>query len=438
MKTTQPRPSSQTAARPTRTTIGQEELVEILKAAGADDAACVSLSRAELEEERPHVLSAMPSTRTLVSFCVKMSREAIRAPERSLANHEFHHAGDEIGDIGRQVARELETRGIRALAPPMGFPLEASRFPGRMWVISHKKVAVAAGLGSMGIHRNVIHPRFGSFILLGTLFVDVQLEAEAQPLDYNPCVECKLCVAACPVGAIGADGYFDFSACYSHNYREFMGGFTDWVERLADSKNAKDYRQRVEDPETVSVWQSLSYGANYKAAYCLSVCPAGEEVSAPFIENRGGFVKETLKPLQEKVENVYVAPGSDAEAHVKRRFPLKRVRPVGAVLRPNSIRSFVDGMPLVFQRHQAKGLDCRFHFRFTGEEERDVTVSIEDSKLQVLEGHVGEADLYLRADSRSWVRFLRKELSLPWALLTGRLRLRGQWSKLLILDRVFL
>jgi len=61
-------------------------------------------------------------------------------------------------------------------------------------VISHKPVAVAAGIGQMGIHRNVIHPKFGNFILLGTVLVV-----------YNPCLECKLCVAACPTGAISPD-----------------------------------------------------------------------------------------------------------------------------------------------------------------------------------------------------------------------------------------
>ena len=40
----------------------------------------------------------------------------------------------------------------------MGFPMEMDRFPGKIWVVSHKRVAVAAGLGRMGIHRNVIHP----------------------------------------------------------------------------------------------------------------------------------------------------------------------------------------------------------------------------------------------------------------------------------------
>ena len=86
-----------------------------------------------------------------------------------------------------------------------------------------------------------------------------------------------------------SDGHFDFSACYTHNYREFMGGFDDWVEQVADSRDRMDYRERVTLPETVSMWQSLSYAANYKAAYCMGVCPAGEDVISPFLEDRGSL-----------------------------------------------------------------------------------------------------------------------------------------------------
>jgi NAD-dependent dihydropyrimidine dehydrogenase PreA subunit len=92
-----------------------------------------------------------------------------------------------------------------------------------MWVVSRKLVAKAAGLGRIGIHRNVIHPVFGNFILLGTFILAAKIEQDSQPIDYNPCLKCKLCVAACPVGAIAPDGRSDFSACYTHNYREFMG-----------------------------------------------------------------------------------------------------------------------------------------------------------------------------------------------------------------------
>jgi epoxyqueuosine reductase QueG len=84
--------------------------------------------------------------------------------------------------------------------------MEMDRFTsGKTWVVSHKPVAAAAGLGHMGIHRNVIHPRFGNFILLGTVLVDADVTTDSQPINYNPCLECKLCVSACPTGAIELD-----------------------------------------------------------------------------------------------------------------------------------------------------------------------------------------------------------------------------------------
>lgn len=110
----------------------------------------------------------------------------------------------------------------------MGFPMEMYQHPGHaIWVVSHKPIAVEAGLGHMGIHRNLIHPKFGNFVLLGTVLMDLEVQEYDYPIEYNPCLECKLCVAACPVGAIGPDGSFNFSSCFTHNYREFLGGFTD-------------------------------------------------------------------------------------------------------------------------------------------------------------------------------------------------------------------
>ena len=257
---------------------------------GADDAGLVEIGCPALDDQRSDILRYFPATKSLLSFVCRVNREPIRSPARSVANLEFHHTGDHTNEVARKIVTALERQAIRALNPAMGFPMEMDRFPGgKIWVVSHKPVAVAAELGHMGIHRNVIHPRFGNFILLGTVLIGAEATAYDRPLSYNPCLECKLCVAACPVGAIASDGRFNFSACYTHNYREFMGGFTHWVEQIADSKNSLDYRKKVSDPESASMWQSLSFGANYKAAYCMAVCPAGEDVIGPFLEDRETF-----------------------------------------------------------------------------------------------------------------------------------------------------
>jgi epoxyqueuosine reductase QueG/putative sterol carrier protein len=406
--------------------------------AGADDVGFVEVNRPALAEERPHIQRAFPHARSVISIVMRMNRDNVRSPARSVANTEFHHTGDEANDVARHITAALERAGIRALNPPMGFPMEADRWGyERIWVVAHKPIAVAAGLGRMGIHRNVIHPRFGNFVLLGTILVSAEISAYSQELDYNPCLECKLCVAACPVGAIGADGAFNFSACYTHNYREFMGGFSDWVENVADSKNGLDYRRRVKDSETVSMWQSLAFGANYKAAYCMAVCPAGEDVIGPYLASKKNFADDVMRPLQAKLEPVYVVRGSDAEAHVRKRYPHKTVRPVRGLLRPRSIAALLQGMPQTFQRHAAGELDATYHFAFTGSEQAEATVTIRAGKLTIENGLLGQPNIKVTADAETWLGFLAGERSLFWALLTRRVRLRGNPKWLLAFKQCF-
>ena len=147
-------------------------LRQLCRNCGADDLGLVEIGRAALDDQRDDILRFFPATKTLLSFVCRMNREPVRSTARSVANLEFHHAGDKVNEVARQVVAALERHGVGALNPSMGFPMEMDRFPEKIWVVSHKPVAVAAGLGHLGIHRNVIHPRFGNFIVLGTVLID--------------------------------------------------------------------------------------------------------------------------------------------------------------------------------------------------------------------------------------------------------------------------
>ncbi len=408
--------------------VTRDELVAMALEAGADDAAVVAVAR--VPSESRHVEDALPGATSLLSFVVRMNRGNLQSVARGAANLEFHQAGDVVNQAGRKIAARLERMGHRAFYGPMGFPNEMDNFPGRIWSISHKPVAEAAGLGKMGVHRNLIHPRFGNFILLGTVATTAEVESLDEPLNYNPCMDCKLCVAACPVGAIKSNGQFDFSACYTHNYRDFMGGFNDWIETVADAKNGLDLRKKVGDKDNAMVWQSLSFGANYKAAYCLAVCPAGDDILQGWLSDKGAYNRRVLKPLLERKEDVYVVPGSDAEVFVQKYPRNKTIRHVRNSLRPQSIAAFIKDMPLVFQHERAKVVDVVGHFRFKGQEEVGITVTIKNGQLFVVHGLKGESHFRVTVDSQTWLSIINKEKSRVPAILTGRLRVKGSLKKL--------
>src|SRR5947208_9433674 len=118
---------------------------------GADDAGLVEVTRPALDDQRADILRAFPATKTLLAFVCRMNREPIRSPARSVANLEFHHTGDHANEVARKVVAALERRGVRALNPAMGFPMEMDRCPGKVCVVSHKAVTVAAGLRHIGL-----------------------------------------------------------------------------------------------------------------------------------------------------------------------------------------------------------------------------------------------------------------------------------------------
>ena len=71
-----------------------------------------------------------------------------------------------------------------------------------------------AGLGFYGKNTMLITREHGSWVVLGTLVTDVEIEA-TPPLDLD-CGRCTLCIDACPTGALDEPGVLDANLCLSY------------------------------------------------------------------------------------------------------------------------------------------------------------------------------------------------------------------------------
>jgi hypothetical protein len=195
---------------------------------------------------------------------------------------------------------------------------------------------------------------------------------------------------------------------------------------------------RISEAETVSTWQSLAFGPNYKAAYCMAVCPAGGDVIGFYRQSIKDFTAEVVKPLQGKIETLYVIPGSDAEAHARRRYPHKTAAATCAIPCARAIsQRCCKGCPCHFSAMRRVNLVATYHFTFTGSESATATVVHPRRHHFVQEGFHGEPNLSVTTDAATWLGFLAREKNLLWALLTRRVKLRGNPKWLLAFGRCF-
>jgi epoxyqueuosine reductase len=77
-----------------------------------------------------------------------------------------------------------------------------------------REAAARSGVGFYGKNTMLITRRFGSWIVLGTLVTDVELEP-TPPLSLD-CGSCTLCIEACPTGALDEPGVLDANRCLSY------------------------------------------------------------------------------------------------------------------------------------------------------------------------------------------------------------------------------
>lgn len=91
--------------------------------------------------------------------------------------------------------------------------------------VMDKAWAVRAGIGWLGKHTNVITKDHGSWVFLGEIITDIELDAD-QPIE-DFCGTCTACLDACPTDAIVEPYLVDANKCISYLTIEHRGPIDD-------------------------------------------------------------------------------------------------------------------------------------------------------------------------------------------------------------------
>jgi epoxyqueuosine reductase len=152
-------------------------------------------------ERSCHPERLLPGARTVVSAALCYYAPEPERPDGHgrLPRYAWH-------DGYAELRQKLETLG-RRLGGSYRVLVDANQHVDR-------EAAARSGVGFYGKNTLLITRRHGSWVVLGTLVTDVELEA-TPPLGAD-CGDCRLCVDACPTGALDEPGTLDATRCLSY------------------------------------------------------------------------------------------------------------------------------------------------------------------------------------------------------------------------------
>ncbi|MHC4215418.1 MAG: epoxyqueuosine reductase [Planctomycetota bacterium] len=194
-----------------------EDLNQLVKhlvlLAGAIDVGIVTTETLEGGPPSADLSYVLEGAKSAVVFALPLDQQEI---ERFIKKEDFAgHCLDNIrtntlaSGIALDLTRFLEMKGHAAVPVESNlvYRKDTPRGPyDEKPPISHRYLAVRAGIGCFGLSGNVIRNEEGAAIILGSVVTDSQLvPTDPLPAEANYCDECKLCQASCASGLMHLD-----------------------------------------------------------------------------------------------------------------------------------------------------------------------------------------------------------------------------------------
>ena len=190
------------------------------------------MARHGRRRSRPAELLA--GTLRVISLRMDYHTDAARAAEEVLADPTLAYVSRYA--LGRDYHRLIRGR-LRRLAARI--EAHTGAFVYRPFVdsapVMEKPLANQAGLGWIGKHTNLIHPRAGSWFFLGELYTNLDLPVD-EPFQGSHCGRCSRCMSICPTGAIVAPYQLDARLCISYLTIELRGSIPVQLRSLIGNR----------------------------------------------------------------------------------------------------------------------------------------------------------------------------------------------------------
>ena len=271
-------------------------------------------------EESCHPESLLPGARTVVSaaLCYYVPEPERPAGFGRLPRYAWQDAYAELRE-------KLDALG-RRLGGSYRVLVDANQHVDR-------EAAARSGVGFYGKNTLLITQRHGSWVVLGTLVTDAELET-TPPLDLD-CGACRLCVDACPTGALDEPGTLDATRCLSY-----------WTQAAAPVP--EEYRAHLD---------AQVYGCDI----CQEVCPWNRGVekrrrNAPLPESAEPHVslvdwlRADADELARRYDRLYV-PRNDARW--LRRNALVAAGNIGGAAEGAAVEKYAEHEDVLLREHAA-------------------------------------------------------------------------------------
>lgn len=165
--------------------------------------------------------------------------------------------------------------------------------------LSDGAVAERAGIGFNGKHTMIITEEFGSWVYLGEMITNLPFAPDS-PVD-DSCGDCRICIDACPTGAIVSDGQLNAQKCLAFQ--------TQTKGLLPD-----EFRDKI---------GTRVYGCDT----CQAVCPRNRRIDFhlhPEFEPEPEIAKPKLKPMLNISNRDFKAQFGHVSGSWRGKKPLQR------------------------------------------------------------------------------------------------------------------